>query len=78
MIYTDGVHLVSTDLEELHVFAKKIGLKRCWFQGTRRHRFPHYDLTTPHKSEVAIQSGAVFVTSRQLVSVLMRTKIPLK
>lgn len=35
-LWTDG------DIEELHKFAQKIGLKRSWFQDKKN--FPHYDL----------------------------------
>jgi hypothetical protein len=34
---------MSADLEELHDFARLMGIKRCWFDGNKRH--PHYDLT---------------------------------
>lgn len=72
IIYTDGVHLVCKNVDELHVFAKKIGLKRCWYQH-HHHRYPHYDLTTHHKMEIAVQNGAILVTSRQLVGILHDT-----
>lgn len=67
MILTDGVHLISDEsLEELHKFALKIGLKRCWFQGgSRRH--PHYDLTSQRKLTKAIVQGAKAVTTKQLI-----------
>lgn len=52
-----GGHLFGTDLEELHEFAKKIGLKREWYQGSK---FPHYDLTRG-KRRLAINKGAVRV-----------------
>lgn len=43
MVYTDGVHLVADTLGELHKFAFSIGLKYCYFEGTRKGH-PHYDL----------------------------------
>lgn len=43
MIYFDGVHLATDgSIEELHIFAQSIGLKREWFQSHPRH--PHYDV----------------------------------
>lgn len=42
MIHSDGVHLVGDSENELHRFAKKVGLKRGWFQG--KGRYPHYDI----------------------------------
>lgn len=53
---TDG------ELEELHAFAARLGLKRAWFQNHRV--MPHYDLTAS-KREQAIALGAVFVTARE-------------
>lgn len=52
-----GGHLFGTDLEELHKFAKSIGLKREWYQGKQ---FPHYDLTSRMRDK-AIQKGAIRV-----------------
>lgn len=44
------------NLEELHIFARKIGLKRSWFQNKKK--FPHYDIV-PSKRILAIENGAV-------------------
>jgi len=44
MIHTDGVHLMGDNLQELHLFAISVGLKRQWFQDHPQH--PHYDITT--------------------------------
>lgn len=53
---TDG------ELDELHAFAKQLGLRRAWFQ---EHAIaPHYDLTIK-KREKAIELGAVFVSARE-------------
>jgi hypothetical protein len=55
---TDG------DLEDLHEFAARLGLRRAWFQ---RHRLaPHYDLT-PEGRELAVGAGAVEVSAREQV-----------
>lgn len=48
-MWTDG------DLDELHAFAAKIGLKRDWFQPS--DIVHHYDLT-PRKRQLAIMRGA--------------------
>ena len=42
------------DLEELHRFAYRLGLRREWFQD---HAVPHYDLT-PNKRHLATRVGA--------------------
>ena len=57
MIITDGVHVVSTDSEdELHKFARKVGLKRQWYQNHPRH--PHYDIISPRLLQRAYALGA--------------------
>lgn len=53
---------VPGDLEELHAFAARIGLKRAWFQ---RHRLaPHYDLTV-RRREAAVRAGAIELSFRE-------------
>lgn len=55
-MFTDAV-----DLEQLHVFAERIGMRRAWFQ---EHRIaPHYDLTQSRR-EAAVLLGAVEVGRR--------------
>ncbi|WP_175795472.1 DUF4031 domain-containing protein [Burkholderia multivorans] len=52
----------AADLEELHVFAERIGMRRSWFQ---LHRVaPHYDLTSSRRT-AAVQLGAVEVGRRE-------------
>jgi hypothetical protein len=45
----------SKDLDELHDFADRLGLKRSWFQS--RKIVPHYDLTK-NKRLQALRLGA--------------------
>lgn len=74
MILTDGIHVVSTDgLAELHAFAGRMGLGRCWFDPRSDHF--HYDLTTAsagsRRQQVmearALAAGALRVSSKDLV-----------
>ena len=54
-------HMIATESEEeLHEFAKKIGLKREWFQQPKKPsiRHAHYDLTTKTKIGQALDAGA--------------------
>lgn len=53
--WTGGGHLTTTDIDELHALAAKIGLKREWFQDKT---FPHYDVQA-RKRLLAIAAGAV-------------------
>lgn len=54
-LFTDGVS------EELHAFAKRLALKRSWFQ--HHLRVPHYDLT-PARRARAVLLGASETTAR--------------
>lgn len=65
MILTDGVHLVSdASIEELHAFARKLGLLRIWFQD--KPGKPHYDIMRESTRSKALALGAVMVTSKEL------------
>lgn len=61
-LWTDG------PIEELHVFAEQIGLKRCWFQRSR-NGFPHYDVTESVRAK-ALAAGAVAGTREDAVRVM--------
>ena len=54
----------DADINELHAMAKAIGLRRGWFQDHVLH--PHYDLR-PSKRRLAVKSGAVEVSRKDLV-----------
>ncbi len=73
MLYYDQIgHLISdTSLEELHSFARMVGLKRVWFQkeGTRQ---AHYDLTTERMKKKARALGAVRISPKELVKILLK------
>lgn len=62
------------DIAELHAFANLIGMRRRWFQNKPGH--PHYDLR-PTKQQLAIQNGAILVSSRDLIKICVwRNKPP--
>jgi len=72
MIYVDNIlykfgrmkmcHMwTDENIDELHWFALKIGLRRDWFQDDKR--LPHYDVCKS-KRRLAIKSGAVEATLR--------------
>lgn len=57
-------HLFSdADVDELHAFAERMGMRRERFQDKR---IPHYDLT-PTRRRLAVACGAVKVDLRQAV-----------
>lgn len=55
-------HLSADTLDELHAFARRLGMRRSWFQPHRR--MPHYDLTGARR-ELALQLGAIFVPAME-------------
>ena len=56
-----GGHLLTTDIMELHAFARDLSLKREWFQ---RKTCPHYDLVAS-KRQLAISHGAIEIAFGQ-------------
>jgi len=59
-------HLVADTDEELHAFARRLGMRRAWFQDKPgRPHHAHYDLPERARAE-AVALGAVEVTWRQL------------
>jgi hypothetical protein len=69
MKYFDGVHLVATSLEELHLYAQSKGIKRCWFQCAKTH--PHYDVIGRNKLLVEKDRDVIRVSSKEI---LIRSK----
>lgn len=61
-------HMVTDGGEdELHAFARRIGMRRDWFQGD------HYDLT-PTRHALALAAGAKEITRRALVAILRSSR----
>lgn len=52
-------HMVADSEQELHDFAKRLGLKREWYQ--TKSVLPHYDLTEK-KQKQAMKLGAIFLS----------------
>jgi hypothetical protein len=50
-------HMTADTIEELHGFARKIGVNKCWFE-TSRSGIPHYDLNATNRGE-ALRHGAL-------------------
>lgn len=49
-------HLVADSIEELHAFARQLGLQRNWFQHAAS--YPHYDVTVEVRQK-ALSVGAM-------------------
>lgn len=74
-IYTDGVHVASNvSIDELHEFVtSKLNFKREWFQNHPRH--PHYDIIAKRNKVKALKSGAILVSSKELMRIMWASKI---
>lgn len=55
-------HMTADTREELHDFARRIGMRRSWFQD--KPRLWHYDLTASRRA-AAIRLGAVELDIRE-------------
>lgn len=76
MIYLDNYgHLFSDEsFQELYDFGvKKLKLKPTWNHYSKH--FPHFDLTTKRKKELALKNGAVLIeNNRDLVELFRKVR----
>jgi hypothetical protein len=61
-------HMIADTEDELHAMASRIGIARRWYQGD------HYDICLS-KRALAMRSGAVEVTLRQLAAMNMHRRV---
>ena len=73
VIYFDGVHLASPDVQALHAFASLIGLKRCWFEGSGKGH-PHYDVKNVMHIEKFLVANVICCSARELVKTCYKGK----
>lgn len=66
--YSEACHMVADTEHDLHVFARRLNLKRSWFQ---YNTIPHYDLTKSKRID-AVLLGAIEITDRQLVEMIRK------
>lgn len=59
-------HMMADTIEELHEMARKLGLKRVWYQHLST---PHYDLAKS-KRTLAIKYGAVEADRKKIVELI--------
>lgn len=67
-------HLVADSLEELHTFAKALGLRRTWFQAEAS--YPHYDVTVSVRAR-ALHMGALSADKAMLIACCRKLKAEL-
>jgi hypothetical protein len=63
--------MLADNERELHEMADKIGINRKWYQD--KASTPHYDICKA-KRVLAINSGAIEVNRKELVSILRRLR----
>lgn len=61
--WTHSCHMYADTIDELHDMARRIGMKRAWFQN--KPHLPHYDLNASRRA-AAVRSGAIETTIRDL------------
>lgn len=65
--WKESCHMYADTLDELHDLARRIGMRKAWFQP---HAFlPHYDLTESRRAR-AVAAGAVEHTRQEMVAVM--------
>lgn len=74
MIYIDNAlisfnnqlwcHMMADNLEELHSFARYLGVSKNWFH--KDARYPHYDITIQTKQN-ALCLGALSVDRKKII-----------
>jgi len=66
-------HLLADDIDELHLFAARLGLHRLSYQGPPKTSAPHYDLTA-YERRRAIALGAKVCDRATIVAVYRRVR----
>ena len=67
-------HLLADDIDELHRFAREIGLHRSSYQGPPKTANPHYDITGFERSR-ALARGAISCNRTTIVMVLRQLRL---
>lgn len=67
-------HLLADSVDELHRFARSLGVYPTSYQGPPKTPAPHYDLTA-YERRLAIRSGAVVCDRAAIVAIYRRVRI---
>lgn len=65
--YDKNRHLVCLpyNVENLHLMARRLGISRSWFHGSKDNRHPHYDVPVSMMGHVG--NSAVLLTPKGVV-----------
>lgn len=64
-------HMAGDTIENLHSFARKIGVRKCWYHNRKGKNRPHYDIR-PDDFNAAVKHGAKVVTGQQLIAFIKK------
>ena len=67
-------NLLADDTDELHFFARRLGVHRSSYQGPPKTSAPHYDITGFERDR-AVRLGAIACTRDEIVAVFRRVKV---
>jgi len=70
-------HLLADDIDELHRFARELGLHRSSYQGPPKTGKPHYDLTAVERAR-ALRYGAIQCDRTGIIVVLRQLQAQLR
>lgn len=64
----DSGHLVCVpfSVDNLHVMAKELGIKRCWYHNAKTH--PHYDI--PKRRYAEIRAKCTAIGGRDILAII--------
>jgi len=66
-------HLLADEIDELHRFARQLGLQRTSYQGPPKTSAPHYDLTS-YERRRAIALGARACDRAAIVAIFRQVR----
>lgn len=67
-------HLVADSIDELHLFAERIGMRKEWFQHAAS--YPHYDITLERRC-LALELGALIGSRVEIIGCARKLKAEL-
>lgn len=71
-LYDTGRHLICVpySIENLHLMAKDLGLKKCWFHAKKKKKQAHYDIPKSEKQRAHIESQSRLISKQLLLSII--------
>lgn len=64
--------MIANNSEELHAFAKKIGMHPSYFLN---HFLPHYNFSEIKLFDIAVKNGAEAVSSKTIIEIATKHRV---